>query len=82
MERRRTRRLTWMKMVRSIRRRRLVVDGGEDVRPAPNEPTKKAMKPKKESSLPACLISVRPQSTPKSADLAEKEKLKNKTKLG
>ena len=30
-ERRRTRRLTWMKMVRSIRRRRLVVDGGEDV---------------------------------------------------
>ena len=40
------------------------------------------MKPKKESSLPACLISVRPQSTTKSADLAEKEKLKNKTKLG
>ena len=42
----------------------------------------KAMKPKKESSLPACLISVGPQSTTKSADLAEKEKLKNKTKLG
>ena len=69
-------------MMRSMYCGGRVDHGGEEVCTAAHEPTHKSPTPNKETSLPACLISVRPQSTTKSADLAEKEKLKNKTKLG
>ena len=70
-ERWRTRRLNWMMMMRAMYCRGHVDLGGEDVCSRSHKPDEKRTEAKKETSLAPCLISVRPPSTPKSADLTK-----------
>ena len=63
-ERRRTRKVNWMKIMWAMYCGGHVDLGGEDVCTAPDKPDEIERRPKKETSLAAWLVSVRPPHPP------------------